>query len=158
MLRAMTTVAAGDADALVSAGSTGAMVLAAAKFVPRIAGVERAALAAVYPTRDRASSGDRFALMVDVGATVRCRVRGAADSLQLRSDALVHRTRSRQAWFADCGHVETPVHRFDALAVGERVQGPALIESSFTTVVLPPGAHAQRRHSGSLAIEPGTGS
>jgi glycerol-3-phosphate acyltransferase PlsX len=73
MIRAMKTVAAGEADAFVSAGSTGAMVLAAARFVPRIAGVERAALAAVYPTRDRASSGDRFALMLDVGATVRCR-------------------------------------------------------------------------------------
>jgi glycerol-3-phosphate acyltransferase PlsX len=73
MLRAMKTVAAGEADAFVSGGSTGAMVLAAAKWVPRIEGVERAALAAVYPTRDRASSGDRFALMLDVGATVRCR-------------------------------------------------------------------------------------
>jgi glycerol-3-phosphate acyltransferase PlsX len=73
MCRAMRAVADGEAAAFVSAGSTGAMVLAAAKWVPRIAGVERAALAAVYPTRDRASSGDRFALMLDVGATVRCR-------------------------------------------------------------------------------------
>ena len=73
MCRAMRAVAAGDAAAFVSAGSTGAMVLAAAKWVPRIEGVERAALAAVYPTQERSGNHDRFALLLDVGATVRCR-------------------------------------------------------------------------------------
>jgi glycerol-3-phosphate acyltransferase PlsX len=69
-------VAAGEADALVSAGSTGALVLAAARLMPRIEGIERAGLAAVYPTRKReGGSHDRFALMLDVGATVRCRPR-----------------------------------------------------------------------------------
>ncbi len=66
-------VAAREADALVSAGSTGALVLAAAREVPRIPGVKRAALAAVYPTKQRANNPDRFALLLDVGATVRCR-------------------------------------------------------------------------------------
>jgi glycerol-3-phosphate acyltransferase PlsX len=61
------------ADALVSAGSTGALVLASAQWLPRIHGIERAALAAVYPTPDRGPNRDRFALMLDVGATVRCR-------------------------------------------------------------------------------------
>ncbi len=65
-------VAEGKADALVSAGSTGALVLAAARQIPLIPGVKRAALAAVYPTRDRSFSNDRFALLLDVGATVRC--------------------------------------------------------------------------------------
>ncbi len=65
-----------QADAMVSAGSTGALVLAAARIVPRIAGIERAGLAAVYPTQQReGGSQDRFALMLDVGATVRCRPR-----------------------------------------------------------------------------------
>ncbi|MBL4685232.1 MAG: phosphate acyltransferase PlsX [Nannocystaceae bacterium] len=66
---------AGKADALVSAGSTGALVLAAAKHVPMIPGVQRAALAAVYPTQKREVSPDPFALLLDVGATVRCRPR-----------------------------------------------------------------------------------
>jgi glycerol-3-phosphate acyltransferase PlsX len=70
---AMRAVAAGDADALVCAGSTGAIVLAAAELLPRIPGIDRAALAAVYPTRKRQSSDDPFALMLDVGATVRVR-------------------------------------------------------------------------------------
>lgn len=72
LCRAMRAVAGGDASGFVSAGSTGAIVLAAAKWVPKIEGVERAALAAVYPTRERRGNPDRFALMLDVGATVRC--------------------------------------------------------------------------------------
>jgi glycerol-3-phosphate acyltransferase PlsX len=70
---AMRALRDGHADALVSAGSTGALVLAAAQWVPRIPGIERSALAAVYPTPQRGRNRDRFALMLDVGATVHCR-------------------------------------------------------------------------------------
>jgi phosphate acyltransferase len=73
VLVAARLLAAGEADALVSAGSTGALVLAAAMVVPRIPGVQRCALAAVYPTQQRANNPDRFSLLLDVGATVRCR-------------------------------------------------------------------------------------
>lgn len=73
--RAMQAVAAGEASSFVSAGSTGAIVLASARWVPKIEGVKRAALAAVYPTRERRDNPDRFALMLDVGATVRCSAR-----------------------------------------------------------------------------------
>ena len=65
-------VASGEAHALVSAGSTGAIVMSAATHIPRIAGVKRAALAAVHPTRERSFSNDRFALILDVGASLRC--------------------------------------------------------------------------------------
>lgn len=65
-------VAEGRADGLVSAGSTGALILSAAERVPRIPGIKRGALAAVYPTHERGLSNDRFSLMLDVGATVRC--------------------------------------------------------------------------------------
>ena len=47
-------------------------MLATARHVPLIEGVRRAALAAVYPTQKRKTSADRFALLLDVGATVRC--------------------------------------------------------------------------------------
>lgn len=68
-------LAAGGADAMVSAGSTGALVLASALHVPMIPGIERSGLAAVYPTQKRKVSPDPFALLLDVGATVRCRPR-----------------------------------------------------------------------------------
>lgn len=60
-----------EADALVSAGNTGATVLAAAGQFERLPGVRRAALAAVYPTEQRhGPHGDPFALLLDVGATL----------------------------------------------------------------------------------------
>lgn len=64
-------VADGDADALVSAGNTGAFVLAAARHFKLITGVRRAALATVFPTTmTHGEKKDPFSLILDVGATV----------------------------------------------------------------------------------------
>jgi len=64
-------VARGDGDALVSAGNTGASVLACARRWSLIPGVRRAALAAVYPTElRRGEKDDPFSLILDVGATI----------------------------------------------------------------------------------------
>jgi len=64
-------VAEGEADALVSAGNTGASVLASARSFRLIKGVKRAALAAVYPTEmRRGEKDDPFSLLLDVGATL----------------------------------------------------------------------------------------
>ncbi len=60
-------VARGEASALVSAGHTGATVMAAHGAFGMLAGVDRPALAAVIPTRRRP------ALLLDVGASVECR-------------------------------------------------------------------------------------
>ncbi len=64
-------VARGEGDALVSAGNTGASVLACARRWPLIPGVRRAALASVYPTElRRGEKNDPFSLILDVGATI----------------------------------------------------------------------------------------
>ncbi|MGN6104750.1 MAG: phosphate acyltransferase PlsX, partial [Kofleriaceae bacterium] len=64
-------VARGDGDALVSAGNTGASVLACARRWTLLEGVRRAALAAVYPTElRRGEKDDPFSLILDVGATI----------------------------------------------------------------------------------------
>src|SRR5438067_3118595 len=60
-------VARGDASALVSAGHTGATVMAAYGAFGMLPGVDRPALAAVIPTRQTP------ALLLDVGASVECR-------------------------------------------------------------------------------------
>ncbi|RMH61686.1 MAG: phosphate acyltransferase PlsX [Calditrichaeota bacterium] len=62
----------GKADALVSAGNTGATVLASAKYLHMIEGLERSALAAIYPTAKFTPDSNGFALMLDVGATLKC--------------------------------------------------------------------------------------
>jgi len=64
---AAAAVANGEASALVSAGHTGATVLAAHSAFGMLPGVDRPALAAVIPTRVRP------ALLLDVGASVECR-------------------------------------------------------------------------------------
>lgn len=64
-------VAGGEAQALVSAGNTGAGVLACARYFKLLPGVRRGALAAVYPTqRLHGDKEDPFSLILDVGATV----------------------------------------------------------------------------------------
>jgi phosphate acyltransferase len=60
-------VGEGRADALFSAGHTGASVMAAHAVFGRLPGVDRPALATVIPTRDRP------AVLLDSGATVECR-------------------------------------------------------------------------------------
>lgn len=62
---------------------------------------------------------------------------------------------SRQAWFGGTGWATTAIRSFDSLSVDEDVAGPVIVESSFTTVVVGPGASVTRRPSGSLAIVPG---
>ncbi|HRC57373.1 MAG: phosphate acyltransferase PlsX [Myxococcales bacterium] len=64
-------VARGEGDALVSAGNTGASVLACARRWKLLPNVRRAALAAVYPTElRRGEKEDPFSLILDVGATI----------------------------------------------------------------------------------------
>ena len=63
-------VARGEAHALVSAGNTGAGVLACSREWKRIPGVRKTALAAVYPTElRRGQKDDPFSLLLDVGAS-----------------------------------------------------------------------------------------
>jgi glycerol-3-phosphate acyltransferase PlsX len=72
LLVGVRAVAEGRAEAIVSAGNTGACVLACAKHFRLLPGVRRGALAAVYPRHVEYPGQDRFALLLDVGATVRC--------------------------------------------------------------------------------------
>ncbi len=64
---AMKLAADGEADAVVSAGSTGAIIVGATFIVKRIKGIKRPALGTVVPGKNR-----RFMIM-DVGANAECR-------------------------------------------------------------------------------------
>jgi phosphate acyltransferase len=71
VLVAARAVREGRADALVSAGNTGAVVLACARTFSRLPGVARAALGAVYPTeKRRGEKQDPFSLILDAGLTL----------------------------------------------------------------------------------------
>jgi glycerol-3-phosphate acyltransferase PlsX len=64
--RAVDMVHSGEADAAVSAGNTGAFVVAATLKLGRLPGVERPAIAAVLPTQNRPF------VLVDAGANTDC--------------------------------------------------------------------------------------
>jgi len=66
IVKAMHDQSAGDVDAVVSAGNTGAMVAASLIVLGRLASVDRPAIASLVPT----AAGDL--LMLDVGANVQC--------------------------------------------------------------------------------------
>ena len=67
LARALKLVANGEADAFVSAGSTGAIVYGASLIIKRIKGIKRAAIATVIPSDTGAY------MLIDSGANVVCR-------------------------------------------------------------------------------------
>lgn len=67
MVVAMNMVKNKEADAVISAGSTGALLTGGLFIVKRIKGIDRAALAPVYPTKRGIS------LLLDAGANTDCR-------------------------------------------------------------------------------------
>ncbi|WP_046868052.1 hydantoinase/oxoprolinase family protein [Microvirga massiliensis] len=87
-------------------------------------------------------------------AKVTCRLPRASE-IVLVSDRQVHaKARQRRAWFPDRGMVTAMVEILETMPVGHVVHGPCIVESSFTTVVVDPGASVERMASGSLWIRP----
>ncbi len=64
-------------------------------------------------------------------------------------------TGSDACWFDDTAPVPTPRYARDALGNGSRLQGPAVIEDEWSTVVLPPGSTLSVDGSGHLHIDVG---
>jgi phosphate acyltransferase len=67
----MELVKQGKADAVVSAGHSGAAMAAALLRLGRLKGIERPAIAAIFPTTDP----DKSVLILDVGANVDCKAK-----------------------------------------------------------------------------------
>lgn len=97
LFQAIKSTADNKTAAVVSAGNTGAFIICASKLIPRIQGVKKTALSAVYPTQKRTPSGDRFALMLDVGATIKC-----------TSEELVQFALMGNIYASKISHVEKP--------------------------------------------------
>lgn len=100
---------------------------------------------------------DQSSAIVFIGWTahVACRLREHAGFQLLEEGGAASKRTRRRAYFGAAGWSDVDVYRFEALDTGERVAGPAIVESAFTTIVIDPGATAVRRASGSLSIEVG---
>lgn len=91
--------------------------------------------------------------IVALRAAVRCRLT-SHEAFRLPDEGADVERGTRAVTFLGYDEMETPVRRLDALPEGEEFQGPAILESPFTTVVVDPSARYVRQPSGSLVIYP----
>lgn len=113
LLVAMKLVKDGRADAVISAGSTGAMLLGSRKYVGLVKGVERPALAPLIP------SVNGFSLLIDCGANV-----------DARSNHLVQFARMGSIYMEHVMGVKEP--RVAIVNIGlEEEKGNALVKETF---------------------------
>jgi N-methylhydantoinase A len=91
-------------------------------------------------------------------ARVRCTLRAGGDTSPPTSSSTQAERRTRPAFFTGHGTVPTDVFRVEALELDQPIEGPVIVESSMTTVVVPPTATVRRVASGSLLLDPGVAS
>jgi N-methylhydantoinase A len=98
------------------------------------------------------SDADSGIELVTWRARVGCRLRHGATERLVAGAPGVDLEARRKVYFAGHGWVDAAVRRFEAVSETDPLDGPAIVESSFTTVVVDPGARARRTASGSLVI------
>ncbi|TYB46316.1 hydantoinase/oxoprolinase family protein [Actinomadura chibensis] len=91
--------------------------------------------------------------VVSWGARVRVPLREAASALATRVGGAAEDT-VRRAYVPGRGMTDVPVRRLAAIAPGEVLRGPMLVESPFTTLVVTDTSVAEPGASGSLIITP----
>jgi N-methylhydantoinase A len=88
-------------------------------------------------------------------ARARCRLRtDAFGAVQHASADGRTEGRTREVTFIDAGTRSTPVVHLDELGPGQRRQGPLVIESPWTTIVVDPGAAVELASTGTVVIHP----
>ncbi|MCB1741034.1 MAG: hydantoinase/oxoprolinase family protein, partial [Gammaproteobacteria bacterium] len=89
--------------------------------------------------------------------TIRVSAIGRLDPLQLTHDAAEGTSLKgrRPVWFDGAGLLDCPVHDKRALAVGTRLQGPMIVESVDSTVVVPPSWTLELMPEGHLLLRAG---
>jgi N-methylhydantoinase A len=75
---------------------------------------------------------------------------------QYEPEGVDPRREDREVYFEDVGAVDAGVHWRPALPVGETVAGPAILEGTGSTAIVPPDATARVVEDGSVLIERGT--
>jgi N-methylhydantoinase A len=100
----------------------------------------------IFAVRDERSAVEVVALRARVVCPLRGRSQGRLSQSPTAPDS------ERQAYFPGYGMLRTHVGSLDALAFGEQLAGPAIVESPLSTVVLEPGAVAERRPGTGLVV------
>ncbi|MCF3932009.1 hydantoinase/oxoprolinase family protein [Acuticoccus sp. M5D2P5] len=84
-------------------------------------------------------------------AKVSCVIREGGTG-QLPPEAPGGTLTNRKVYFSETGWTDAEVIRFETMGSDREVAGPAIIESSFTTVVVDPNTQARRTEGGGLRI------
>ena len=85
-------------------------------------------------------------------AKVRCRHREGRTG-RLREPDIEQKGASRRPiYFSGVGWMDAPIVRFEAMSPKKPIEGPAIVESSFTTVVIDPWATAARTAGAGLQV------
>ena len=90
--------------------------------------------------------------MLNWNAQVSCRLHTNRPAAQPHMASLKGGKRTRMVGFNLQGRFKTAIHPIESISAGERVNGPAIIESSFTSVVIDPGAVAELLSDGGLMV------
>ena len=89
-------------------------------------------------------------------AAVRCPVNTEAD-LKLAHMTMGRRASHwRRAFFPQRGWLEVPVLQFGEIESNKRIDGPAIVESPFTSIVIDADAAFVRSTAGNLVVTPGS--
>ena len=87
-------------------------------------------------------------------ATIRCRI-GSPRAGRIRAAPTEGEFADRRVYFGATGWIDAKVQGFEKLSDGDVLEGPAIVESSFTSIVIDPGARARRDATGALIIDVG---
>lgn len=102
----------------------------------------------IFEISDRASEIE----FVSWRAKIDCRLREAGRIRLGEMAGAVNPSTRRDIYFADSGWASADIVRFETMSPEAEIKGPAIVESSFTTVVIDPGTTAARTAGGALRI------
>jgi N-methylhydantoinase A len=83
-----------------------------------------------------------------------CCPMGKLSDARVKTNSAPLRANTRRIYLADQGWTAVPLWEFDAIEGDLPLQGPVIIESAFTTIVIPEGTRAVRLDSGSIKVTP----
>ena len=86
---------------------------------------------------------------------VHCKVAPHADLKLARTAAPAKDPKWRRAFFPNSGWVDVPVLTFSEIEPDVRIEGPAIVESPFTSIVINADGTFSRSKSGNLVVVPG---
>ena len=119
-------------------------------------GVEVAALRLAFEKRHRRLYGyatGESVECVNLRVTARVEVDAATAPASGKSRGESAPTRTRRAFFPEAGDVVLPLYERNGLGVGATLEGPAVIEDEWSTIVVYPGQRATADPFGNLVIE-----